>query len=135
MKTSTYLGLGLSCLLLVACHPNTGHSLSFAPNPEAASTTEPTQVIYKLTAPQSWKPLRLRIGSPRLRYSDSSSFETSQSKRCQVLAQQNELFINCPLPTDQFAVGSTVYYRMEYTFDGHRESRGPVKNLEVGIRE
>ena len=131
MKHSVYLRLCGTSLLLVSCHPTTGHNLNYAAPPDTNAAGELAQIEYQVTAPDAWKPLRSRLGNPQLQYSPSPTFDEERSQKCQVSADGGALLMRCQLPTDGFEPGTVIYYRIAYTFDGNRETPLVAKELSV----
>ena len=122
-----------SVILTAGCSPNTGHTLSFPDLPKQVSWQADTPLTFKLQAPSSWQPLNWRLRQPRLTFATTADFRTPTTRPCDREAlTASELVIHCNLPTRGMSPGTTVYYRLEYTFDGTREGAiGSVNQLEV----
>ena len=120
-------------MVSVACTPNTGHNLLFADLPKQASWEADTALQFRLQAPSSVYPLAWRLRNPKLAFATTTEFTNPVKRSCDRIAENDaELLIQCSLPTQGLTPGTTLYYRLEYTFDGHREGQfTPLKPLEV----
>ena len=91
MSTSIRSAKSLRCSLVstilvlsTGCYPNTGHQLTYEQQPKTVALGESAPIVYGLSAPRAWQPMRFRLSNPQIAYSDSAAFQDPSHQKCQI---------------------------------------------------